>query len=167
MVITLRRAVAADVPLLDYWDTKPHVIESGAAEDPCDWAEEIALGDWLLTLIADNDGRPIGVVQILDPARDETQYWGPMGEGFRAIDIWIGEEADLGNGYGTKMMQRALAMCFAHDDVQTVLIDPLASNTKARRFYERIGFNEVGPRTFDGDECFVYEFQREKWEDGN
>lgn len=43
----------------------------------------------------------IGVIQVIDPAGEETQYWGNIGEGYRAIDIWIGEAEDLGKGYGT------------------------------------------------------------------
>jgi ribosomal protein S18 acetylase RimI-like enzyme len=63
----------------------------------------------------------------------------------RAIDIWIGEAADLGRGYGTRMMRHALERCFADPAVKAVLIDPLASNTRARRFYERLGFRCIEP----------------------
>jgi len=31
----------------------------------------------------------------------------------RAVDIWIGEEGDLGRGHGTIIMRLALARCFA------------------------------------------------------
>jgi aminoglycoside 6'-N-acetyltransferase len=33
----------------------------------------------------------IGFVQIIDPAREESHYWGDAPGGLRAIDIWIGE----------------------------------------------------------------------------
>ena len=51
-------------------------------------------------------------IQIIDPALEESHYWGDVPENLRAIDIWIGEETDLGKGYGTQMMQLALARCF-------------------------------------------------------
>jgi aminoglycoside 6'-N-acetyltransferase len=41
----------------------------------------------------------------------------------RAIDIWIGEETDLGKGYGTKMMQLVIARCFSNPTVMAILID--------------------------------------------
>jgi RimJ/RimL family protein N-acetyltransferase len=53
----------------------------------------------------------------------------------RAIDIWIGEESDLGRGYGTEMMRLALDRCFADQAVKAVLLDPLTRNTRAHRFY--------------------------------
>ncbi|EMJ56689.1 acetyltransferase (GNAT) domain protein [Leptospira interrogans str. UT126] len=55
----------------------------------------------------------------------------------KAIDIWIGEEMDLGCGYGTKMMQEVLQRCFELTKIKSVLIDPLVSNARAIRFYER------------------------------
>jgi len=81
----------------------------------------------------------------------------------RAIDIWIGEETDLGKGYGTQIMQLALARCFADPTVTAVLIDPLASNTRAHRFYKRLGFQFVDRRRFGKDDCCVYRLKRADW----
>jgi aminoglycoside 6'-N-acetyltransferase len=44
-----------------------------------------------------------------------------------------------------------------------VLIDPLASNTRAHRFYERLGFEFVERRRFGADDCFVYRLPRAAW----
>ena len=63
-------------------------------------------------MIAELDGRPIGFVQIIDPAREESHYWGDAPGGLRAIDIWVGEADDLGKGYGTEIMKLALVRCF-------------------------------------------------------
>ncbi len=43
------------------------------------------------------------------------------------------------------------------------MIDPLASNTRAHTFYERVGFQLVGPRTFGEDDCLVYRLDRYAW----
>lgn len=79
------------------------------------------------------------------------------------IDIWIGEETDLGKGYGTKMMQLALIRCFADPAVTAILIDPLVSNTRVHRFYERLGFQIVDRRRFGDDDCLVYRLNRVDW----
>lgn len=164
-IVTLRPATVADAPLLSEWDTRPHVIASSGEDDVRDWADEIAHADeWTDHLIAEEDGRPIGVMEVIDPAMEHTHYWGDVDAGHRAIDIWIGEEADLGRGLGTQMMTLALDRCFRATDVHSVLIDPLASNTAARRFYARIGFEEVGPRRFGADDCVVYRMTRERWQ---
>ena len=44
-----------------------------------------------------------------------------------------------------------------------VLIDPLESNVRAHRFYERLGFRFFERRTFNGDECFVYRLARDEY----
>ncbi len=134
------------------------------ASDPNDdwgWETELARSpDWREQLIADVDGRPVGFVQIIDPAREESRYWGDIDANLRAIDLWIGDAADLGRGYGTRIMQLALERCFANPAVRAVLIDPLASNTAAHRFYERLGFRFVERRRFGADDCFVYRLER-------
>jgi len=164
-MINLRPATPADLNLLRRWDEQPHIIDAKTNDD---WGWEIELDrtpDWREQLIAEIDNRPIGFIQIIDPALEESHYWGDdVAANLRAIDIWIGEEKELSKGYGTQMMQLALARCFADSAVTAVLIDPLANNTRAHRFYQRFGFQFVEPRQFGGDDCFVYRLNRADWE---
>ena len=76
------------------------------------------------------------------------------------VGIGVGEPAYWGKGYGSEIMKLALARCFADPAVSAVLIDPLASNLRARRFYERLGFRFVELRHFGQDECAVYRLDR-------
>jgi aminoglycoside 6'-N-acetyltransferase len=157
--ITLRPAVPADLQL-QHWDRQPHVVAANP-NDQWDWEAELARSPgWRELLIAELDGRPLGCVQIIDPAREESHYWGDVPPGLRAIDIWIGEAADLGMGHGTVVMRRALDRCFAEPDVAAVIIDPLASNTRAVAFYERLGFRAVERRQFGPDDCLVMRLDR-------
>ncbi|WP_202951049.1 hypothetical protein [Fortiea contorta] len=39
--------------------------------------------DWREQLIAEIAGRAIGFIQIIDPAREESHYWGDVPENFR------------------------------------------------------------------------------------
>ena len=158
--IILRQATLADLPLVEHWDKQPHVIDSDP-DDDWNWAVELdRFPDWREQLVAELDGRPIGFVQIIDPAREETHYWGDVPENLRAIDLWIGEAEDLGKGYGKAMIYLALDRCFADDAVTGVLVDPLASNVRAHRFYEREGFKFIEQRKFGEDDCFVYRIDR-------
>jgi aminoglycoside 6'-N-acetyltransferase len=111
-------------------------------------------------LIAELDGNTIGFIQIIDPFLEETHYWGEVPKNKRAIDIWIGEEKNLNKGYGTTMMKLAIQRCFQDKEVEGILIDPLKSNTKAHRFYERLGFKLIEERQFDSSDCLVYELRR-------
>lgn len=58
------------------------------------------------------------------------------------------------------MMRLALDRCFADPAVAAVLVDPLATNARAHRFCERLGFRFVEPRRFGPDDCFVYHLDR-------
>jgi aminoglycoside 6'-N-acetyltransferase len=160
-VIALRAATKDDIPLLKRWDEKPHVASASGGDDWYDWDKEVPReADWGELLIVEENGRPVGVMEIIDPGREPSHYWGEIEDNLRAIDIWIGEEKDLSRGLGTEMMRAAFARCFADPKVTAIVIDPLESNVRARRFYERLGFKFVERRVFDTDECMVYRLER-------
>lgn len=163
--ITLRVATIKDLHLLEHWDQQQHVIDADP-DDDWNWNNELRrLPEWREQLIAEINGRPIGCIQIINPAEEETHYWGSMPENLRAIDIWIGEKEDLGKGYGTLMMNLAIARCFENDKVTSILIDPLESNIDAIRFYEKLGFQFVEKRSFGESDCLVYRLNRTNWLD--
>lgn len=174
--LRLRDATTADIPTLEFWDTQPHVIacstddpEATTAFDGIDWNEEIALADelgpavWqvLIAEVSRPDGtwRPIGALQVIDPHREPTHYWGEIEQNLRAIDIWIGEPDMLGTGWGTRMMQTVVDGIAENPAVTAIVIDPLLSNERAHRFYQRLGFQVVGPRHFDEDHCLVHRLE--------
>ncbi|WP_281991353.1 GNAT family N-acetyltransferase [Aquimarina aggregata] len=161
--VNLRIATNKDLELVKYWDQQQHVIDSDP-DDDWDWEYELnRFPDWRAQFIAEINGRAIGFIQIIDPKKEDSQYWGDVPDNQRAIDIWIGEQEDLGKGYGTQMMKLAIDYCFNNDNVNTILIDPLVSNTKAIRFYEKIGFHYVENRFFGKSECVVYKLDRKHW----
>lgn len=156
----LRPATIQDLDILTYWDTQQHVIDSDP-DDDWNWKVELNRNpEWREQLIAELNNRPVGFIQIIDPFHEETHYWENAEPNKRAIDIWIGEANDLNKGYGTRMMQLAIARCFENPEVTGILIDPLKTNTKAHRFYERMGFEFIEERAFYGVLCFVYELER-------
>ena len=164
-MLSLRPATPDDRAMLERWDEAPHVAANAGDDGGFDWAAELPLDpDWRAFLIAELDGRPIGFIQIIDPAREESHYWGEIGPGFRAIDIWIGELDVIGQGHGTAMMRQALERCFAPREVTAVLVDPLARNIAAHRFYQRLGFKPAEHRRFGVDDCLVHRLERRDWE---
>ena len=157
--ITLRKATPDDLALLRHWDEQPHV--KAASDDDWEWEESLHHDpEWRDQLIAELDGRPIGFMQIINAAREETHYWGEISEDIAAIDIWIGEADCLNKGYGTQMMRQAIARCFADPAINTIYIDPLAKNKAAHRFYERLGFQFMEERNLHGDHCYIYRLPR-------
>ena len=163
-MLTLRTATLDDVPRLKAWDQDPDVQAAVGSNGATDWETEVSQQvDWGETLIAEVDGRPIGFLRIIDPAKEESHYWGEVGPGLRAIDIWVGAAADRARGIGARMMSLALDRCFAAEGVQAVIIDPLETNVRACRFYERLGFRFVERRRFGDDDCVVYRLNRQAW----
>ena len=63
------------------------------------------------------------------------------------------------------MMQAAFGRCFSDPAVHSIVIDPLATNTRAIRFYERLGFVQVERRFFGEDDCIVLRLERKSWEE--
>jgi aminoglycoside 6'-N-acetyltransferase len=163
--VCLRAAVVSDAATLHRWDEEPHVVASDPNDD-WQWDVELArTPTWREQLIAELQGEPVGFVQIIDPREEESHYWGEdVAPDLRALDIWIGEPRCLGRGLGSEIMRLALAHCFAPPAVDAVLIDPLASNVAAHRFYERLGFERLGPRRFGADDCIVHRLARAEWQ---
>ncbi len=160
----LRPATAGDRDLLEHWDRQPHVQAALGSDGPFDWAAELDRNlAGVEMLIAEDDGRPVGFVQVIDPAIEPFRYWGEVGPGLRAVDIWLGDAADLGRGLGTRIMRAVLARCFADPTVQAVLVDPLAQNERAHRFYARVGFRPAERRRFGDDDCLVMRVDRDGW----
>lgn len=170
-VVILRPATLEDVPVLQAWDREPHVIACSSdrpdlevAFDGIEWPEELAeSSDVSFYRIAEVDGRPIGVMQVCDPHLEPTHYWGEIEPNLRAMDIWIGPPEALNKGYGTQMMSLAIEDAFADPAVTAIVIDPLNTNTDAHRFYRRLGFQVVGRRMFDEDDCLVMRLERAAW----
>ncbi len=170
--VTLRPAGAGDAALLAAWDLEPHVIACSSddpsaevAFDGIDWTDELTSSTCELTyVIAEVEGRPVGVMAVCDPHTEPSHYWGEIEPNLRAIDIWIGPAEWLGRGVGTSMMTQMIDRCFSEPEVTAIVIDPLNTNTGAIRFYQRLGFAVVGRRMFDEDDCLVHRLERKPWE---
>jgi len=169
--ITLRPATLADLALFERWGVDPEVI-AATTDDPkatrafgdIAWPDELASqNEHAEYVVAELEGRPIGAMQICDPGREASHYWGVVDADLRAIDIWIGTAEDRGCGYGRRMMELAIVRCFASLEVRAIVIDPLLSNHRAHWFYQRMGFKPEGCRAFDGDTCLVHRLTREDW----
>ncbi|WP_298917305.1 GNAT family N-acetyltransferase [uncultured Algimonas sp.] len=169
-ILHLRPALPSDADTLRRWDARDHVADASGDPDfnATDWDAELArTADWQDHRIAMLGARQIGMVQMIDAAREESHYWGDVADSVWAIDIWIGEPDCIGQGHGREMMRQALDLCFARPGVGEVRVDPLASNTSAHRFYDAMGFTFTGPRQFGPDHCHVYAITRYAWRKGN
>ncbi len=147
-----------DVALLTQWDEDPDVAAAlgGRSADWYDWPAELGRNvAWRELLIAEEDGRAVGFMQLADAAEEESHYWGDVAPGTWSLDIWIGAPDDRGRGLGAEIMQVAMRRIFEHHGATTIVIDRRSDNTRAIAFYGRLGFEQLGIRQFDDDECMV------------
>lgn len=162
-MVEIRPMGVDDIGLIHLWDDDEGVAAGlgGRAGDWHDWPAELVRNvPWREFLIAQQDGRPVGFVQLMDAAEEESHYWGEVEPGTWAIDAWIGSPHDRGRGVGSQMMRQAVERCFHHHRATSILIDPLTTNRRAIAFYERLGFQAVGEHELDGDLCFVMRLDR-------
>lgn len=167
VAVRLRPATVDDAEILAAWDREPHVIAC-SSDDPdaevafgSDWRDEITNSAYELTYVmAEVDGRAVGVMAVCDPHTEPSHYWGEIEPGLRTIDIWIGPAEWLNRGVGTQMMAQMIDRCFAEPDVSAIVIDPLNTNVNAHRFYQRLGFQVVGRRMFGDDDCLVMRLEK-------
>ncbi|MBI1403281.1 MAG: GNAT family N-acetyltransferase [Porphyrobacter sp.] len=159
--VTMRPARLADAEMLSEWASRPHVLTATGGGDGFDWHGELARDlSWREIWIAESGGRPVGMSIIIDAAREETHYWGDVPMGSRALDVWLGDVRDTGSGIGSAFMLLLLGRIFEDPAATRLLVDPLASNGYAIRFYRRLGFRSLGRRMFEGDDCEVLEMDR-------
>lgn len=162
-ILRYRDATVSDAPILRQWDKYDHIIASDP-DGEWDWETEIGkIVDWREQWMFLLEDEPLGFVQIIDPEKEESHYWGDIGSGYQAIDIWIGPEKYLGRGYGTQMMKAAVDYCFSKSEVNSVIIDPLVSNVRAIEFYQRLGFRFLENRDFEESRCAIHILNRSDW----
>lgn len=110
---------------------------------------------------------PIGFIQIIDPLNEEDHYWGmDCDPNLRALDIWIGNISYIGKGYGTQMMEEALksGFVFGNPKVTAAIVDPMADNIQAHKFYTKLGFQpDSDIRYFGPDKCLVHRLTRKDY----
>ncbi|WP_172295755.1 GNAT family N-acetyltransferase [Pseudoruegeria sp. HB172150] len=166
--ITLRRAEQGDIPLLQRWDTAPHVrraITGDPQVDPeHDWAEMLVPTVYIEHLLALLDDRPFAYFEVTDPAKEPSAYWGQdRPPGLRAIDIWIGDAEMIGRGFGTRAMRLVIERCFADPTVHALLVDPRPDNDAAISFFQSLGFRFTGHEVLSGEAAAVHRFDRAAW----
>ncbi len=148
-----------DVELLVAWDQDADVAAAlgGPGARWYDWPTELERDvPWRELLIAEENDRPVGFVQLTDAREEESHYWGTdVGDDIWAVDIWIGSPSDRGRGLGAQVMHLACERAFGRQGARSVLVDPKVTNHRAIAFYQKLGFRPVSKRYLDDSDCFV------------
>lgn len=169
MNITFTPFQEQHLPLWQQWVEKPHVKNVWFIEgyETVDYIYEKITGNgYDFPFIFSIDGQPIGYIVACDLYAYRTICPQPKGlftkepPGTFCMDLFIGDEANLDKGYGTKIVRAFIDYIFQHFKAQRILIDPAVSNTRAIHCYEKAGFKIID-KAFDGiTDCFRMEIKK-------
>jgi aminoglycoside 6'-N-acetyltransferase len=150
-LVTLRPAIAADVPRLAGIRATPEVFARWRGRD--DLAAEITeamaeLGDGYLAV--ELDGRVVGAIQWA--AEEDPEY------AHASMDIFL-DPAVHGRGVGEDAVRTLCVHLVDDHGFHRLVIDPAADNAAAIRCYTKVGFRPVGVMR-------QYERDAHGWHDG-
>jgi aminoglycoside 6'-N-acetyltransferase len=140
-----RPMTVADLPTVQQWLVKPHVAEWWG--DPM---KQFALVSEDLAhpaidqFIVACDRRPFAYLQCYDPSAWPNHGFGPLPNGTRGLDQFIGEDDMIERGHGSGFV-RAFADRLLAAGVPQALTDPDPANTRAIKAYEKAGFCKLPP----------------------
>lgn len=151
--LVLRPMTENDIPLMHGWLQRPHIVQwwGGEAERPKSLAETHA--KYLPRVLAEEQvtpyivmlgSRPIGYAQSYVAMGSGDGWWEDITDpGVRGIDQSLGEEADLGQGLGTRLVTALVELLFRDARVTRIQTDPDPTNGRAIRCYEKAGFRAL------------------------
>jgi aminoglycoside 6'-N-acetyltransferase len=154
MLVTFRRLVDDDLPMMHRWLNEPGVVRWWEGDD-VSW--EGVVRDYGSTStdptehwIAAVDGREVGWIQCSATSDhpEESEAWRALGvdAGAAGIDYLIGEASDRGRGVGAAMIRGFVAdVVFGrHPEWAQVCAAPHADNAVSWRALEKAGFRFAG-----------------------
>lgn len=133
--VQLRAPTPDDVePLARIWLT-PEVAKWWPNETDVTTRERIEMGEpGMTSFVIEVEGEVAGFLQVWEEPNPEYRYAG--------IDLML-SPAHQGRGIGPQAIRLAARWAFDRGH-HRITIDPAAANLRARRAYEKVGFQQVG-----------------------
>lgn len=140
----LRRMESRDIKLISGWfrniDIMTHAFGIDAPPEYIkkisdDYIKEVAQTPSNSFIISLNSGRPIGMIRF--SMRSLSKKYAILG-------ILLGENKNLGKGYGTKALNLVLEYFFKEKNLSYIELDTAPFNKRAQSCFEKCGFEFVG-----------------------
>lgn len=159
-----------DFPLLVQWLNNPHVRE-WYDKDEINTLDEITkrydfkkIGEPTDGFIVFYEQKPVGYIQEYYP-KDWKEFREATGyvEGVAGIDLFVGDPAFIGHGFGTFMIREFLKqIVFTESEITMCIIDPEPDNKRAIRTYEKVGFTYTRTVKIEGEKDLAYLMELKK-----
>jgi RimJ/RimL family protein N-acetyltransferase len=160
----LRRVEARDLPILQAWDEDPEIealmgrkfVGMAPGEWFCTLAQGRSCRAWV---IESQDGTLIGELELA-----QLNWRAASAE----LRVCIGERSCWNQGFGTDAISTALAASFDQIGLRSVYLRVFASNARAVRVYEKLGFRkqailQPSARREDPSAVILMNLTREAW----
>ena len=135
-----RRMMPVDLPTVRQWLGRAHVAEWwGDPSEQFKLVSEDLAHPSIEQFIVACDCRSFAYLQCYDPSAWPGHGFGPLTDGARGIDQFIGEEDMIERGHGSGFVRAFADRLFAAG-VPQVLTDPSPANARAIKAYEKAGF---------------------------
>lgn len=136
-LVVLRPVCVTDLPIMQAWDDDPAIIalvgRRFADQTPEEWFRWLRQQRTCRAWIMEAGGRPVGEVELA-----QINYRNGTAE----IRICIGEKDCWGRGLGSDAMVHSLHYAFETLNLKSIYLRVFATNTRAIRLYERLGFRK-------------------------
>jgi ribosomal protein S18 acetylase RimI-like enzyme len=125
------------------WTMEPVEEKYGSYVDGYKLENGIQKPMWAYIACVSN--KPVGYIQLYnahDYPREDGASLDHLPKSLAAIDIFIGEEACVGKGYGSAIMKQFMEEYVDHK-FDACFVDPDLDNIQAIRAYENAGFKSI------------------------
>ena len=140
-----------DLRLVAGWMDQPHWRQWwGEPDGELDQIREMIAGkDTSRPFVFLDGGRPVGYIQYWFVGHFQNRSWidahpwlNEFPEDAVGVDLSVGDETDLGRGYGSAALALFAGRLFRLG-YETIIIDPDPENARAMAAYEKAGFMTV------------------------
>jgi RimJ/RimL family protein N-acetyltransferase len=160
-----RPLIKTDLNLLRQWFAKSHVRE---------WWTDALTPDEIHEKYGSRIGctvvcpyivylaeKPIAFIQYYWASKVGEGWWLEEDDSTVGIDQFIGEEDCLNQGYGTLLIQQFITfLCRQHPKIKKIITEVDPNNLRAKRCYEKVGFQSVGMIDTPDGPAIKLEFQQ-------
>lgn len=137
-----------DFSLLLVWLRKPHVLEHWPnqltdQEIRIKYQKHIA-SSWVFPFLVNLNSEPVAYIQSYQTWMEGNDWWPDQEKGTYGLDLYIGNEKLLNQGYGTRILRSFMQEFSTTHHVKKWVIDVDPKNQRAHRCYEKAGFRSLG-----------------------
>lgn len=135
------------IALLISWLQRPHITPFWQETNNLAELEEKFLiklpHQSVYAFIIEHNNKPIGYIQYYEATKVGEGWWPDEKPNNYGIDLMIGEEKYLNKGLGPQIIKEFIEFLKSrHTNVDSIIIDPEPTNTRAIRAFEKAGFQK-------------------------